>query len=164
MAKDGDGYGFFPGSCISIEGILKILELVFGVVAFALVLSHEDAKLFSHYGFFIVVSGLCWIGALLFLIFHLFGCCNVCCLGKWQKEYSLWIFLLSYALSFFFFFLFASALLVQWTKAKAVFVIAAILGFILVVVFFIECILYYRRVRKIRTTEVAWEGAKTRNI
>ena len=37
-----------------------------------------------------------------------------------------------------------------------------ICGFILAIVFFILCFIYYRRVRKIRLTEVAWEGDKTR--
>lgn len=42
--------------------------------------------------------------------------------------------------------------------------ISQILGFVLTIVFFIEIIIYYRRVRKIRLTEVAYEGTKTRNI
>lgn len=62
---------------------------VLGVIAFALVLSHEDSSLFSHYGFFIVVSALCWIGALLIIFFHVIGCCKVKILGIWQREYSL---------------------------------------------------------------------------
>lgn len=142
---------------VTIEGFLKILEFILGLIAFILVLSWEGSRsLFSHYGFFIVVSGLCWCGALILLLLHFIGCCNIHILGLWQKEYSLWIFLLSHALSFFFFFLFASALLAQWTQGKAQLIFAVIFGFILVIVFFIECIMYYRRVRKIRTTEVAW--------
>ncbi|KAK3743018.1 hypothetical protein QZH41_009280 [Actinostola sp. cb2023] len=164
MANENRGYGCWPGFFISFEGFLKILEFILGLIAFALVLGHEKGELFSHYGFFIVVTALCWIFALILLLFHLFGCCYVCCLGKWQKEYSLWIFLLSYALSFFFFFLFASALLAQWTFGIAQFIIATIIGFILTIVFFVEIIIYYRRVRKIRETEVAYEGTKTRNI
>ena len=35
-------------------------------------------------------------------------------------------------------------------------------GFILTIVFLILSVIYYRRVRKIRETEVAWEGDKTR--
>lgn len=37
-----------------------------------------------------------------------------------------WIFLLSYSLSYFFFFLFSSALLSQWTEKEAEFIIAAV--------------------------------------
>ena len=37
-----------------------------------------------------------------------------------------WIFLLSYSLSYFFFFLFSSALLCQWTEGAAQFIIAAV--------------------------------------
>ncbi|CAH3021691.1 unnamed protein product [Porites evermanni] len=159
---EGDGYGCKIYFLISLEGILFLLQLVLGVIAFALVLSHEDSSLFSHYGFFIVVSALCWIGALLIIFFHVIGCCKVKILGIWQREYSLWIFLLSYSLSYFFFFLFSSALLSQWTQGSAQFIIAAICGFILAIVFFILCFIYYRRVRKIRLTEVAWEGDKTR--
>ena len=62
---------------------------VLGLIAFALVLSHDLSSIFSHYGFFIVVSGLCWIGAFLIILFHMCGCCKVNILGVWQKEYSL---------------------------------------------------------------------------
>ena len=65
------------------------LTIILGVIAFALVLSHEESSIFSHYGFFIVVSALCWIGALLIIFFHVVGCCKVKILGVWQREYSL---------------------------------------------------------------------------
>lgn len=158
---EGDSYGCKTYFLISLEGLLYLLQFVLGLIAFALVLSHEQSSIFSHYGFFIVVSALCWIGALLIIFFHVIGCCKVKILGVWQREYSLWIFLLSYCLSYFFFFLFSSALLSQWTLNSAQFIIAAICGFILVIVFFILCFIYYRRVRKIRLTEVAWEGDKS---
>ncbi|KAL9954511.1 hypothetical protein ACROYT_G042060 [Oculina patagonica] len=162
---EGDSYGCKTYFLISLEGLLYLVQLVLGIIAFALVLSHDASSLFSHYGFFIVVSGLCWIGAFLIILFHVVGCCKVKILGVWQREYSLWIFLLSYSLSYFFFFLFSSALLSQWTEVggeqQAEFIIAAICGFILTIVFFILCVIYYRRVRKIRLTEVAWEGDKS---
>lgn len=159
---EGDSYGCKTYFLISLEGILYLLQLVLGIIAFALVLSHEASSLFSHYGFFIVVSALCWIGAFLIIFLHICGCCKVKILGVWQREYSLWIFLLSYSLSYFFFFLFSSSLLCQWTEGAAQFIIAAVCGFILTIIFFILSVVYYRRVRKIRETEVAWEGDKTR--
>ncbi|KAJ7375949.1 hypothetical protein OS493_037864 [Desmophyllum pertusum] len=158
---EGDSYGCKTYFLISLEGILFLLQFVLGLIAFILVLTHEASSLFSHYGFFIVVSALCWIGAFFIIFFHVIGCCKVKILGVWQSEYSLWIFLLSYSLSYFFFFLFSSALLSQWTQQDAQFIIAAICGFILAIVFFILCVMYYRRVRKIRLTEVAWEGDKS---
>ncbi|XP_020614471.1 uncharacterized protein LOC110052666 [Orbicella faveolata] len=158
---EGDSYGCKTYFLISVEGILFLLQFVLGLIAFVLVLSHELSSIFSHYGFFIVVSGLCWIGAFLIILFHMCGCCKVNILGVWQKEYSLWIFLLSYSLSYFFFFLFSSALLSQWTEKEPEFIIAAICGFILAIVFFILCVMYYKRVRKIRLTEVLWEGDKS---
>ena len=66
-----------------------IFPQVLGIIAFALVLSHEASSLFSHYGFFIVVSALCWIGAFLIIFLHICGCCKVKILGVWQREYSL---------------------------------------------------------------------------
>ncbi|KAK2568616.1 hypothetical protein P5673_006555 [Acropora cervicornis] len=123
---EGDSYGCKTYFLISLEGILYLLQLVLGIIAFALVLSHEASSLFSHYGFFIVVSALCWIGAFLIIFLHICGCCKVKILGVWQREYSL------------------------------------VCGFILTIVFFILSVMYYRRVRKIRETEVAWEGDKTR--
>lgn len=47
--------------------------------------------------------------------------------AKYNYNFFLqWIFLLSYSLSYFFFFLFSSALLTQWTKGSAQFIIAAV--------------------------------------
>jgi ABC-type multidrug transport system permease subunit len=83
-------------------------------VAFILILNYDDWSIFSRYGFYIVVSGLCWTTLLIILVLHGIGFCAGFVYEKWQREYSLFVFMLSYSLSFMFLFFFGSALLAQW--------------------------------------------------
>ena len=83
-------------------------------MAFVLILNFDDWSLFSRYGFYIIVSGLCWCSLLIILILHAVGLCAGKVYGNWQREYSLFVFMLSYSLSFMFLFFFGSALLAQW--------------------------------------------------
>jgi hypothetical protein len=97
--------------------ILKNYCLFFqlvSLVAFALILNFDNWDIFSRYGFYIIVSGLCWTSLLIILVLHGVGVCAGNVYGKWQREYSLFVFMLSYSLSFMFLFFFGSALLAQW--------------------------------------------------
>lgn len=89
------------------------------LLAFILILNFDGWSLFSRYGFYIIVSGLCWISLLIILVVHGIGVCASKVYGKWQREYSLFVFMLSYSLSFLFLFFFGSALLAQWAYDMA---------------------------------------------
>ncbi|XP_046849027.1 uncharacterized protein LOC124442583 [Xenia sp. Carnegie-2017] len=137
---------------ISLEGLIKIAEFIFSLVAFILILNFDNWGVFSRYGFYIIVTGLSWTSLLIILFLHLLGICAGQVYGRWQREYSLFVFMLSYSLSFFFLFFFGSALLAQWAYdlADGFLILSVILGFVLVILFFIDCIIYYKRVRLIR--------------
>lgn len=83
-------------------------------MAFILILNFDNWGVFSRYGFYIIVTGLSWTSLLIILFLHLLGICAGQVYGRWQREYSLFVFMLSYSLSFFFLFFFGSALLAQW--------------------------------------------------
>ncbi|CAB3983054.1 Kelch 3 [Paramuricea clavata] len=148
---------------ISLEGLIKILEFIVSILAFVLILNFDDWSLFSRYGFYIIVSGLCWCSLLIILILHAVGLCAGKVYGNWQREYSLFVFMLSYSLSFMFLFFFGSALLAQWAYdlADGFLILCVILGFVLVILFFIDSFIYYKRVRQIRIEEVTWKPKRT---
>jgi hypothetical protein len=96
-----------------VKNYCLFFQLV-SLVAFALILNFDNWDIFSRYGFYIIVSGLCWTSLLIILVLHGVGVCAGNVYGKWQREYSLFVFMLSYSLSFMFLFFFGSALLAQW--------------------------------------------------
>ena len=84
------------------------------LLGFIFILNFDDWSLFSRYGFYIIVSGLCWTSLLIILVLHGIGLCASMVYEKWQREYSLFVFMLSYSLCFMFLYFFGSALLAQW--------------------------------------------------
>ena len=84
------------------------------LLGFIFILNFDDWSLFSRYGFYIIVSGLCWTSLLIILVLHGVGLCASMVYEKWQREYSLFVFMLSYSLCFMFLYFFGSALLAQW--------------------------------------------------
>lgn len=141
----------------TIEGILKIVEFFTVFIAWAICAdAYRHIKegyilnVRTRYTIFLIIGIICWIFVIFVILFNLLGCFNKFIHERLTRLFGWYIFLLAYTLSWFFFWFFGSILLVWHYKYWNGNAAAGFFGFVNMILFFIDSVLYYRTCRKYR--------------
>ncbi|XP_065059221.1 uncharacterized protein LOC135686802 [Rhopilema esculentum] len=137
----------------SIEGALKIIEFFTTLVAWvicALAYRHLNESLVSRYGYFLFVGISSWIFTIFVISFNLCGCFNKWINKRLFRLFGWYIHLLAYSAIYTFFWAVAGILLAFHYHIWAGNAGASFFGFINLILFLIDSILYFRTCRVYR--------------
>ncbi|XP_065660936.1 uncharacterized protein LOC101238239 [Hydra vulgaris] len=138
----------------TFEGLFKLLEffavLLSWVICRSISNEVKDLHVTSRFVYFLLVGIICWIFIGVIIILYFSGCFEYHVNKKIERLYGWYIFLLASSLTWFFFWLFTSVLLVFYRRYWVGLLGAAVFGFISTILFLIDSITYYRLCRKYR--------------
>jgi len=136
----------------SAEGILKLIEFVTVLIAWAVCIAdrkpkQDDPQVKEDFNtYFLVVGILCWIFTIFVIFWNVAGYYKKYLEGILMKTYGWFLFLLAYSLCWVFFW-FSGALILIWNKQSTA---GAVLGILNTILFLIDSVMYYRVCRKYR--------------